>query len=671
MKFFRSRPSPDKGQGEVAKATAAGSLRRLAALSLIAAVAVSWLVQFGWLARLETAIADHIAFSEKTVPSGRTVLVVVDEAVIRQTGKYPLDREMLARTLDRLAGTGVRKVHVDSVFNTEEAPEADAKLEKAFSRLGPDRLSLTVLRVSSAAGADLVLPPLERFARHASVTSLGLIFDVDRRVRRVDMAASGQDRSASAWLTDDLAPPTGATMPIDFALDVRRIQRFSLPDVASGMVPAEAFDGADVIVGLTVANPQTVINVPIYGRLSRPEVIALAAETRRSGQPLRSIGQFERIGLAFAGALTFGLLLQHLPTLAGLALLAIGSMGWFMQVGGAQRLLGFGLPLLAPPLAGLMVWQVLRLGESRLAHGLRALYVRLVGVGQNALVMAVEVIGEPAIVFDRRGRIVGGNNAFRALARAGHPEVNDAMRLPLSQLFGEQTACLLAGFDGRMPDRISVSMALAEGGERHFEVSLRAIATVTGAVAIASFADVTAARAREAELTTLAFRDGLTGLSNRIAFLARLTALGANPERVFSILLIDLDGFKQVNDRLGHDAGDVVLAGVAGRLQRLVAGGDMAARLGGDEFAILLKDARADGASEMARRIIDALRTPFDYEGVSAKVGASVGIAVWPEHHADPHEALKLADAAMYAAKRAKPAFAVHAVEGPAPVRVA
>ena len=328
-------------------------------------------------------------------------------------------------------------------------------------------------------------------------------------------------------------------------------------------------------------------------------------------------------------------------------------------------------PVLPPPLACLVVWQSLKFRESKLAHRLSGLYTRLVGVGQSALVMAIDVIGEPAVVFDRAGRLVGANEPFRDFLREAFPDVRDPARLPLERLFGDQAAVVHAGMAGMMPDRLDLEMSCDGAQRRHFDVSLRMIDTVTGRLAIARFKDVTDARAREAELTNLAFRDALTGISNRIAFHARLHALGQDAREPFAILLIDLDGFKKVNDSLGHHAGDLLLAGVAQRLVGVAGANDLTARLGGDEFAVLVPGATAEAASMLAARIIEALRPSFAIEGSAASVGASIGIAVWPEHHIDPHEALKLADAAMYQAKRNKPAYAVHSDTGPALVACA
>lgn len=149
--------------------------------------------------------------------------------------------------------------------------------------------------------------------------------------------------------------------------------------------------------------------------------------------------------------------------------------------------------------------------------------------------------------------------------------------------------------------------------------------------------------------------DPLTGLLNRAGFLQRLETRLAGGDEPVALLLIDLDGFKPVNDTLGHAAGDVVLQQVAERLRHNVrAGADLVGRLGGDEFVAALVGVRSqDHADAVAAKIVNALELPVATEAGDAAVGASVGIALSSEHGRDAHELMATADAAMYAAKRA------------------
>jgi diguanylate cyclase (GGDEF)-like protein len=164
---------------------------------------------------------------------------------------------------------------------------------------------------------------------------------------------------------------------------------------------------------------------------------------------------------------------------------------------------------------------------------------------------------------------------------------------------------------------------------------------------------VTDAMTREA--MQQAFHDSLTGLASRALFMDRLDqalVAAARGRLRLATLFVDLDGFKTINDSLGHTAGDAVLVGVAGRLRSCLRPEDTAARLGGDEFAVVLQDVGWDQAVAVAGRILDALRVPFPIDGKEVVVNASIGVAFNTDRDTDGQMLLRNADLAMYHAKR-------------------
>ncbi len=170
---------------------------------------------------------------------------------------------------------------------------------------------------------------------------------------------------------------------------------------------------------------------------------------------------------------------------------------------------------------------------------------------------------------------------------------------------------------------------------------------------VVNMRDVTEREALQQELARLAFTDALTGLPNRTMFMGRLKRAlpPARPNRL-AVLFLDLDGFKVVNDSLGHAIGDALLQAVAQRLTGCVSARDLVARFGGDEFALLLHLVRGpQHALRKAARIIDALRSPFTVEGREFFVSASIGVALNQAHHMSAEELLREADIALYQAK--------------------
>jgi diguanylate cyclase (GGDEF)-like protein len=168
--------------------------------------------------------------------------------------------------------------------------------------------------------------------------------------------------------------------------------------------------------------------------------------------------------------------------------------------------------------------------------------------------------------------------------------------------------------------------------------------------------DITDRARSEERIAFLAQHDLLTGLANRALFAEKLDDAAKRLQRhgtTFTVLVLDLDKFKNVNDTLGHPAGDRLLVEVARRLTSSLRDADVLARLGGDEFAIIQENERnqSEGAAALALRIIKTIEKPFDLNGHRVGVGASIGIAFAPEHGADAASLLKRADLALYAAK--------------------
>ncbi|MBN8488795.1 MAG: EAL domain-containing protein, partial [Burkholderiales bacterium] len=173
---------------------------------------------------------------------------------------------------------------------------------------------------------------------------------------------------------------------------------------------------------------------------------------------------------------------------------------------------------------------------------------------------------------------------------------------------------------------------------------------------VAVFADIGHLKHQERQLKQLAYHDPLTDLPNRKLLAERLghaVAQARHSGRLLAVCLLDLDGFKPINDQWGHAAGDRVLVEIGQRLQQAVRGGDTAARLGGDEFALLLNDLSSiDECEEVLRRLITVVAKPLDGLPQSTSVSASVGVTLFPTDDEGPDTLLRHADQAMYQAKQ-------------------
>lgn len=197
-----------------------------------------------------------------------------------------------------------------------------------------------------------------------------------------------------------------------------------------------------------------------------------------------------------------------------------------------------------------------------------------------------------------------------------------------------------------------------DGSLRYFETSFSNIEDANGQYAgiRGILRDVSDRVAYQNSLLDMAYRDPLTGLGNRKAFDEQLRTALQQAQRDASplaLLFIDLDHFKEVNDRFGHDLGDALLTAIAERLRGALRHPDHFYRLGGDEFTLLLGGEDANSALALAERLLQVLEPPFELNGQRVDfVTPSIGVALYPEHARQPDELIKAADSAMYQAKQ-------------------
>lgn len=195
-----------------------------------------------------------------------------------------------------------------------------------------------------------------------------------------------------------------------------------------------------------------------------------------------------------------------------------------------------------------------------------------------------------------------------------------------------------------------------DGRELAVDIALGPLESSSGRLTVAVIRDISERQAMEAALEHRALHDPLTDLPNRTLFFDRLRQAilsGRRDRKQVALMLLDLDRFKRVNDVYGHAVGDALLRKVSKRLTEGRRGTDTVARIGGDEFAALLRGVAGREASvRMVRKLLNSLKAPFSIGRRRIALGASAGIALFPDDGEDVDALLRRADAAMYQAKR-------------------
>ncbi len=200
------------------------------------------------------------------------------------------------------------------------------------------------------------------------------------------------------------------------------------------------------------------------------------------------------------------------------------------------------------------------------------------------------------------------------------------------------------------PDSFACDLRILKGTTECW-VHLRSYCLTEARELVLCIVDISQWKTEDSALRHAAEHDELTGLPNRAALKRAMEQRIQSNRKVFSVALLDLDGFKNVNDRYGHAMGDAVLVETAKRLSKLLAPGDLIARLGGDEFVLLLEGKQAPAAQQALKNVLRAMARPFNTAPHNAYLGVSIGVAEFPLHGEDYSMLLKNADTAMYQSK--------------------
>ena len=294
----------------------------------------------------------------------------------------------------------------------------------------------------------------------------------------------------------------------------------------------------------------------------------------------------------------------------------------------------------ASSVPGLLAWLAVRLFPLRVLDRTLA----QLSMQSARFQAALDNMTQGLCLFDAQGGLVVHNQRFATMFGTPIPNATAATLLAdrrLSQILS------LANSD-RDSDLGGTAIDLPDG--RAIQVARQPI---PGAGWVATYEDVTERRRSREQLTHMARHDALTGLPNRVKFREHLEHVLLRERRGggVTVLYLDLDGFKGVNDALGHSSGDELLGAVASRLQNCIRETDLVVRLGGDEFAIVQADVQQPlEATALSTRLIEALRAPFEIGGHHVAIGTSIGIAL-AEKAATPDGLLHNADIALYRAK--------------------
>ncbi len=613
---------------------------------------------------LERRLSDLWFDTSGLEPSGQVVVVDTARAAAELGDGLRVPRARLANLLELIAAAGSDRILIDLGLTSETTPDDDARLEATLQASRPGSIALTsdAMTLADHAGVNhwqrtKVLP---RFARHAQPVASDLAFDPDGKLRRfgIDSVDLAPLASSAAWVAG--RPADGGSRRIDFGIDAMRIPIIDALDLLRGRAAPGSLMGRRVVLASYAAAFGHKVAVPRFGALPRPLVTALSAESLMREHPLRA-----------ANGPVAALLMLLLAAFAPFWLARVGP--WF----GAAAVFGFGLcavgaaaaqqadaglvlPVAAPILAAVLAYLAALIARNAAFRRVREALAGFFGRVDLRLAFAMHETGEALVTFTPEGKVISMNVAARALfAQAG-----DGKGTSITDLFGGQADDLLSATRLSRPGQLEATIGPDDRGTRHLDLTVNTMRADAGAwIGVASIRDVTKQREQMELLRRMTLEDPLTGLLNRLGFERALAEscvrLAGGAGEQIAVLLCDLDGFKSVNDTLGHQAGDALLREIAQRLRLCAPPTATVARFGGDEFGLVLRAAEmGDGeARSIAQSLVAAVGRPIRVGESEVSVGISIGIALYAAQAATPDVLIQIADTAMYRAKRARAGF--------------
>lgn len=575
--------------------------------------------------------------------TGEVVVVAIDAASIEKVGVWPWPRSLHGKLIAKLQKAGAQSVAFDIDFSSPSKPDEDASFEEALK--SSSAVILPAFR--QMVGAELRLTqPLSRFRDIAWTGLVNVRPDVDGIVRQYpfsEVRNGVQIPSMALMLTG--GSTHGDSFYLDFGIKYGTIPVISYTDVLDENPETFAkLHGRKVIVGATALELGDRLTVPSGDNIPGPLLQALAAEGLQQNRALLRTGGAMSGFIAAIIALFMIRIWQTVPgwrraVLIGVVMVASEGIAIYVQ---SQTALAWD----TAPLQIVLCAYLLALTLDEL--DIRGLVGRISERRFRRITMS---LGDALICTDRAGLITTCNPAAevmfgRASAELVGQNIKDFIRKSALENFElKRTGSAIEDAEGVsarqivFPAEVRVSSWDSES-QRNYGIVIRDISD----------------KKREAEkIRRLAEQDFLTGLANRYTLNRAVDEHIAQPEAKISLLLFDLDRFKELNDTHGHAFGDRVIKALADRLLTLIDPGDTVGRLGGDEFAILLRGPDCKPRSEaLCVRILDDFsKNPVMVLGRTITLRATVGVAFYPDDALNTEALFSNADLALYRAKAA------------------
>jgi len=578
---------------------------------------------------VDTVWSDLLLVNQKDPAGDAVVLINVSASDILNHGVDRLSRAYLAKTLLRLDQANVTRVLIDFSIGREILPADEQELEAAMRQLGRSKLAM-------AYEPDPLLQPKQSLLQHTTEVDLRLRADRDGRFRSLHNPDDLSLSAPAVWLAHGDQRPEETDF--DLRIDPHTFVTFTLADLHQPSFNLEQLRHKRIVLSLDRTVAKSRANVPVHGAVDRGMLIGLATQatlnnyhqkTRLSNSLALGMA-LACLGLGFMIGLRSPSFMKAVVVFSGLVGVIIGISLFNVLVIGSRGEPG---TLILVAMAGLYTAIAHRLRLPELLSGFLSGHLSPEEVW---IWRSQSEHHGPAILFNAMGEIKCAN-AHACHAFALEPKAMKSNVSPLANLCFPSLGHRAAQISNVLGDRRIWKL---DWPHPHLPLVL--------------FMDVTERMEQITMLEKKLVTDPLTGAYNRAGFDLALSRVGNVSGQTYAIFFMDMNGFKQVNDTHGHDAGDNLLKETAHRLAEVLGPQTILARLGGDEFGAIVEDDMNDELAMQLRNQLEAtLKHPIDLGSITVKVGIAVGFAMRMTAGESTADVLNRADAAMYARKAA------------------
>lgn len=545
--------------------------------------------------------SDYSLAPNNTPVSNEYVVISINQQDLINQGKPSLDRADFANAIEKIHYAGANRLLLDYLFSGKNNPDIDTKLANAIALFPKDKIAF-------GKDPDPLYAAPEYLSNKATLLNLNLLPDDDTRFRNIRIVSTGSFPNPAIWLNSGKLEIQNT--PVDIRLNPNSIRRVSYTQLVNNVSP-DFLKNKNVILSYDKKLSMTRMSVPVRGEIDRGGYMVLGAQSYEDNYYLNqneanyyslAIACFISIlGFAIGATLkslrttilgvvamfSFVIITSNLivinigSTCKPASAIAMGFMGLYVAIAHRLRLYELFSAFMAGNLSPEEVW----LWRSHLDKGL------------------------PVILFDANRGIKKLNGlAMSAFTIENVKDKSNEIGKLCLPNFGERSNSIITGKDNPITWQIE--------WPHH-------------SIPIAVFKNISEEIAKEEQLHKKLITDPMTGQLNRLGFNNLLAEIDNSNRKDYAIFYIDMNGFKEVNDTYGHDAGDELLIVAGKRFAGTLRENDKLARLGGDEFAIIAYgELSLNDAAIIAEKLKNAVADPIKLKSANVNVGAAIGYAL-------------------------------------------